>query len=101
VSAVTPGTDVVTAPLPVAFQALLAKLTELADDRGIKLSEVAELAELTEAATSLLTRADHELIITAEAYRIADEWTAEGLAAGRLEWVDPEHTILRKRQPVE
>jgi hypothetical protein len=90
-----------TVPLPIAFAALTAKLVDLADERGCRVTEVAEQAELTEVARSLLTRADSELIIRAEVGRLVDEFTAEGLADGSLEWVDAEHTTLRKRQPAK
>ena len=81
-------------PSPIAFQALTAKLCDLADERGCRVTEVAELDELSAAARSLLTRAETGEVIHAEVERIGQDFLDEQVAAGNCA-VD-EHGVYRR-----
>jgi len=80
---------------PIAFQALTAKLVDLAEERKIRITEVAEIEELSAAARLLLTRAETVEIIEAEVERIAEEFLHEGVTSGRITLVDPERGVYR------
>ena len=71
-------------PTPLALQAMLAKVCDLADERGNTLSEVDEMDELIDAASKLLTREESEWVLDDMVQRLAQEFIDEKLASGEV-----------------